>query len=51
MALYFNRVHNHSHTVVTVAVSDPDLQIRGGAGHPDPEINFFKKLKIKFVKY
>ena len=57
MALYFNRVHNHSHTAVTVGVEDPKLQIRGGggrggeAGHPDPGINSFKKLKIRFVKY
>ena len=32
MALYFNRVHNHSHTAVTVGVEDPKLQIRGGGG-------------------
>ena len=51
MALYFNRVHNHSHTVVTVAVVDPDLQIRGRVGHLDPEINSFVKLKTKFVNY
>ena len=56
MALYFNRVHNHSHTAVTVGVEDPKLQIRGGgrvgeAGHPDRGINSFKKLKIRFVKY
>ena len=30
MALYFNRVHNHSLTAVTVGVEDPKLQIRGG---------------------
>ena len=44
MALYFNRVHNHSHTAVTVGRV-------GEAGHPDPGINSFKKLKIRFVKY
>ena len=32
MALYFNRVHNHSHIAVTVGVEDPKLQIRGGGG-------------------
>ena len=57
MALYFNRVHNHSHTAVTVGVEDPKRQLRGGggrvgeAGHPDPGINSFKKLKIRFLKY
>lgn len=30
MALYFNRVHNHSHTAVTVGGEVPELQIRGG---------------------
>ena len=57
MALYVNRVHNHSHTAVTVGGEVPELQIRGGggrvgeAGHPDPGINSFKKLKIRFVIY
>ena len=56
MALYFNRVHNHSHTAVTVGGEVPELQIKGGgrvgeAGHPDPGINSFKKLKIRFVIY
>ena len=26
-------------TTVTSSVTDPDLQIRGGGGHPDPEIS------------
>ena len=34
----------------TVAVADPDLQKRGGGGHPDPEIRGggLKKLVFAF---
>ena len=29
-------------------MADPDLQIRMGWGHPDPEIRFFRPLRPQF---
>ena len=37
-------VDSSNSIVLLTAMADPDLQIRGGGGHPDPEIRGVKSI-------
>ena len=44
-------VDSSNSIVLLTAMADPDLQIRGGGGHPDPEITGGVSRRIFFLPF